>query len=666
MSYQTVIIKSVRVQNFRSIRDQTLPCDRLTAIVGPNGSGKSSFLRALELFYTAVARYTDEDFYARDASQDIRITVTYADLTPDESALFSKYVEGEELTVQKVLSFPSNRANQKYFGTSLRHAEFQAFRAATNAQERRQEYSALRENPNYAGLPAWTRQDEAARALGDWEVAHPDACTRQRDDGQFFGFIEVGEAHLERYTSFRLVPAVRDASEDAAEGRGSILAALMDLVVKRALAERPELIQLKEEAQQRYDAIVDPDKLPELRDLGNQLTATLKNYAPEARVELSWLAGEGVTIALPMANVRLEEDGYPTGVTRTGHGLQRAFILTMLQHMARAEYRPSQPQGALPDQDLLTTAHPLSLPSLILAIEEPELYLHPNRQRHLSRILLGLAMGGIPGVAEHTQVIYSTHSPLFVDIERFDQVRRLCKIPFLDDKPKETKLTHTTLDAVARVIELADGKPEGTYSGETLRPRLQALMTPWMNEGFFADAIVLVEGEEDRAAILGVAGTLQAKNGQDVDLETLGISVIPCMGKNNLDRPAAIFGNLDIPVYIIWDGDCGKKDAKHDTNHLLLGLCGEAIEDWPGKISDRFACFKVDLNTTLKGEIGEELFDRLLQLWLEKFAYDIKDGMKNPLVIRGVLQDAQAEGASSSTLSMIVKNVLSLKGIEVA
>ena len=27
---------------------------------------------------------------------------------------------------------------------------------------------------------------------------------------------------------------------------------------------------------------------------------------------------------------------------------------------------------------------------------------------------------------------------------------------------------------------------------ETLRPRLQALMTPWMNEGFFADVVVLV------------------------------------------------------------------------------------------------------------------------------------------------------------------------------
>jgi len=456
-----MIIKSVRVCNFRCIRDETLPCDKLTAIVGPNGSGKSAFLRALELFYTAVARYSDEDFYAKDTSQPIVITVTFIDLTPEERTLFNKYVEAGELTVEKTMSFPSNRANQKYYGTSLRNPDFQAVRSATNAQERRQQYVALRESPRYSSLPAWTRQDEAVKDLEDWEAANSEECTRQRDDGQFFGFTEVGEAHLERYTSFLLVPAVRDASEDAAEGRGSVLTNLMDLVVRRKLAERQELIQLREEAQQRYDAIVNPEKLPELQNLGNQLTATLKNYAPEARVDLTWLRGEGVTIAPPRANIRLVEDGYPAEVTRTGHGLQRAFILTMLQHLTVAQYRPSEVQLG---QEAENEEGPLRLPNLILSIEEPELYLHPNRQRHLSRILLNLAIGGVPGVAEHTQVIYSTHSPLFVDIERFDQVRRLSKVQTQDDMPKETKLTYATLDEIARVIEQADGQPEGTYS----------------------------------------------------------------------------------------------------------------------------------------------------------------------------------------------------------
>lgn len=664
-----MIIKSVRVQNFRCIRGETLPCDRLTAIVGPNGSGKSAFLRVLELFYTAVARYTEEDFFNGNTSQPIVIIVTFTDLTPDEQTLFNKYIEGGELTIEKVMSFPCNKANQKYYGTSLRNQDFQGFREVTSARERQQQYEILRQNPKYSDLPSWTRQDEAIRALEDWEASNPTACTRQRDDGQFFGFTEVGETHLERYTTFLLVPAVRDAAEDAAEGRGTALTSLMDLVVRTALSQRKDFIQFKEDVQQRYETIVDPEQLPELRNLGEQLTTTIRNYAPEARVDLSWLKGEGVTVAPPRAIIRLVEDGYPTEVTRTGHGLQRAYILTMLQHLAAARFHPSQQQEQS-NQVVESTASPLELPNLILSIEEPELYLHPNRQRYLSRILLNLATGRIPGVAERTQVIYSTHSPLFVDIERFDQVRRLRKIFTQDDMPKETKVTYTTLDEIARIIEQAGEKPEGAYTGETLRPRLQALMTPWMNEGFFADAVVLVEGEEDRSTILGVGTTLRTTDGKDVDLETLGISVIPCMGKNNLDRPTAIFRAIGIPVYTIWDSDCEKGDAQQQSNnrasnHRLLRLCGEAIEDWPERICDCFACFKMDIGKTLRSEIGEERFDRLLKPWIERFAYEKADCVKNPLIIQAILQEAQSEDASSPTLISVVKNILKLKGVEV-
>lgn len=51
-----MIIQSVNVKNFRSILDETLYCEGLTALVGPNGSGKSSFLKALELFYSPTPK----------------------------------------------------------------------------------------------------------------------------------------------------------------------------------------------------------------------------------------------------------------------------------------------------------------------------------------------------------------------------------------------------------------------------------------------------------------------------------------------------------------------------------------------------------------------------------------------------------------------------------
>ncbi|NIN69983.1 MAG: AAA family ATPase, partial [Anaerolineae bacterium] len=51
----------------------------------------------------------------------------------------------------------------------------------------------------------------------------------------------------------------------------------------------------------------------------------------------------------------------------------------------------------------------------VFAIEEPELYLHPQCQRTYRSVFTEIA-GGVD------QVIYSTQSSLFVDIGRFDEV----------------------------------------------------------------------------------------------------------------------------------------------------------------------------------------------------------------------------------------------------
>jgi len=64
-------------------------------------------------------------------------------------------------------------------------------------------------------------------------------------------------------------------------------------------------------------------------------------------------------------------------------------------------------------------------------------------------------------------------------------------------------------------------------------PRLTALFEQ-VSEGFFSSVALLVEGEGDRAAIIGAA----LSTGRD--FESLGISVLPCGGKSNVCTAAAI------------------------------------------------------------------------------------------------------------------------------
>lgn len=653
-----MIIKSIHVRNFRSILDESLPCDRLTALVGRNGAGKSSFLRALELFYDPAARVTLEDFYAEDTSQDIGIAITFTELGREGERFFSAYIDKGDLTVARVFSLLPGRKSGTYHGMRLQNPDFVNTRNAGGKREIVASYNELRATEAYSSLPPVRSADQAFDALERWEHENPISCTRLRDDGQFFGFMQVGQGYLGRHTRFMRIPAVRDAQEDAIEGKGSCVTEMMDLVVRSVLARRRDVTSFKEETQVKYREIMDPAKLTDLVNLQSQLSGTLRHYTPDASVSLRWVDLADISIPMPQAQVKLLEDGYESTVQRTGHGLQRAFILTMLQHLVAArELQHAAEEGYRAEVGASKPDEP-HLPSLVLAIEEPELYQHPSRQRHMASVLLKLAVGAIPGVARSTQVIYTTHEPLFVGLDRFDQVRLLRKVTEEAGRPKVTKVCKGPLSDVAEVLWKLDGQQGDKFTAESLRPRLQAIMTPWMNEGFFADVVVLVEGEGDRAAILAAAEALGH------DLESMGICVVPCMSKNNLDRPAVIFRQFGIRTYLVWDNDKDAKEPKPEDNKRLLRLVGAPEEDWPIGVWDTHACHDCNLERTLREELTPVVFDELLAQAQVEFRMARDQARKNPFVSRYILKEASRKQHASTSLNATVEAILELRRME--
>ena len=650
-------IRQVAVKNFRSIRDATLDLDSLTVLVGRNGAGKSSFLSALELFYDPQPQLTEDDFHAGDLSDEMEIAVTFDNLNPEEQELFTAYIDGDTLTVARVFVSGPQGPRGTFHGASLQNPDFAEVRQTSGAQERRKRYNELRATPKYKTLPTVTSAAAAEAEMVKWETENPSQSRRLRDDGQFFGFTQVGAGYLGRHTTFIHVPAVRDATEDAAEQRGSPITALMDLAVRDALSNQPAVADFRERTQLEYAKLMTDATSNELEALQNDLSDALAAFAPGAAVSLRQASLSEIDIPMPRADVRLAEDNYTTTVSRTGHGLQRALILTLLQHLAKT--RAAKADLTEPDSvssgDPNDSERPLSLPSLILAIDEPELYLHPSRQRHLASVLLDLAEGAMPAVAPQVQVIYTTHSPLFVGLDRFNQIRVLRKEIEATNKPKVTRVVAADMATVATEIQKA-AKPSGRpFTSGTLKARLQAIMTPVVNEGFFADVAVLVEGEADRGAILGAADSL------GVNLDSLGVAVISCGGKRNLDRPLVILRKLGIAVYVLWDSDSGKKDAKPGENEYLLRLLGEEEEPWPEFVHPTAACFQRNLEKKLRAEIGEALFDDLLSSIKEELdmAGD-SDAVKRPVVLRRIVERAAKQGHPSTSLEEIVTNIVKL------
>lgn len=352
-----------------------------------------------------------------------------------------------------------------------------------------------------------------------------------------------------------------------------------------------------------------------------------------------------------------------TSIAACGHGLQRAFIMSLLEELASAQSStlaatlPSDGAEQLPTQSTVEAG-------MVLVIEEPELFQHPSRQRHLASILARLAADA----GARIQIIYCTHSPHFVGVDRFDQVRLFRRVAVAGaTEPKVTKVSFTTLQAVAEQIAVARNEP-GPVDGPSLRARLVPIMTPGTSEGFFADVAVLVEGDGDRAAILAAAEM------KGVDLEGTGVAVIPCSGKSNVLTVSALLCELGIATYTVWDADAHKgptegncetclrpldKKPNPKDNHDLMRLVGRAPQDFPPlTVEAAFACFHTDLEQTLEEEIGVALFNQLLDQVKTTYGMTKRNAaIKNPRVLAAVLRLAADQGMTSPTMAAIVDRI---------
>ncbi len=637
-----------RVKNFRSLRDVSVAFGAHNALIGGNGAGKSSILKAIERFYSTKGLDAD-DYFGRDTSLPVQIELTFGDLSGPELTAFDARVRDGKLTVTRI--FDNSASSGRYFGSVPQNPDFVPIRAQQGAGPKLSAYRALRaNNAEYnQALPAAASATAAEEAMLAWETVNPQALILHPDDGQFFGFQNASRGALKRYTNFVFIPAVREAAADAADGKSSAIGQLLEIVVRSAILQRQDIVAFKNEVTARYQELVAPERMPELGQLAVSLTADLRALYRDAEVALTWREVNEFPVPLPIADVSLSDDGFGGPVDRQGHGLQRAFVLTLLQQLARITSKPSNshPEGTEDGAQ----AEPPQAPGLILAIEEPELYQHPTKQRHFTNVLRGLSNGTLPGIDSPTQVMFGSHSPMFVSVDKADEIRLVRRTECDDSDFKQCELKSLDLSVIADQLERAWSYPSGTFTAETLTPRLHILGTE-LAEGFFANGIVLVEGRSDKAMLYATSKLL------GVSFEEAGIAVLSAEGKGNLDKPYAIFRALGIPVYILWD--CDKKTGGANLALLRLVRPDENLQEaHPGtEVKETYAHFHDTLEALLKIELTPAVHGACLASACEPYGLTPnEDNHKIPEVMYRTLAAAQEQGAGCPTLVVLVKAI---------
>lgn len=321
----------------------------------------------------------------------------------------------------------------------------------------------------------------------------------QKGQKPLFGPLRVG-ADLRDHARILFVDHRRSLAQHLPSMRGSVLARLLQKARKE--------FDAADDFKSKYEAAMDTLRTERVREI----EATIADTAKRMLGFLGRLAIEDVDIAFgfadpanPFNSLRLEyrESGLTVPGEELGLGIQSAMVVGIFE-----AFRQLGGQVGT------------------IVIEEPEMYLHPQAQRYFYRLLCSMTEAG------QCQVIYSTHSPVFADVSRFESLRLVRK-----ESGQPTRVSFVSPEQKEDLKKARDAfKLGGKF--DTAR-----------NEVLFANRALLVEGYGDRIAALIVAENLS------FDLDAEGIAVVDCGGKAGIELVVRVCQALEIPVVVLHDED---------------------------------------------------------------------------------------------------------------
>lgn len=336
-----MLLSSLRLQNFRSCRDATVRFDAYTCLVGPNGAGKSTILTALNLLFqrgadsaTDLSELGPEDFFAKDTSSPIVITACFSALPDPLPDALAPFVRDGSLVVIAKATFLDGSASVRQFGLTLRHPDFAPYFAAVEggapAADLKTIYSGLR--GKHSDLPdqkVMARMEEALRA---YSASHSAECSLTATP---FNFCEDENGALAPFIEWIYIPAVKDATSEQDESRNTALGQLLDRRVRQELQLDEPLEELTRKTEERFQEIV-AKHAGKLTGVASAIEARLQHWSHSgAHVSIAWnLDAPSVSIDPPKARVKIGDREHILEIARAGHGLQRSFILAVLQELS--------------------------------------------------------------------------------------------------------------------------------------------------------------------------------------------------------------------------------------------------------------------------------------------------------------------------------------------
>ena len=589
-------IQHVKIRNFRAVKEFDGEFGNITSFIGYNGSGKSSVIRAINWFFEGYDLKEDDFFInpSGERSAEVSVEIKFSDIDEQAKSEFKKYINTEVNTkyrygkkieikedflifrrvqVQKKEGDASDHlesVTSKLYGMPYVIPEIHSLKDKNSKDKNDGLKNILNNNILHindedsnliqkGGMKVSDMNDIIARIENDPKNSKKYKALAWEDANNAKGF--AGSSVLKKLTGFVFLPAGDDIScEFDSTTRGSALNTLIGSLLKSTLTDSIKIWQKKnQKVLDELDEQITQGTKDEILKKQNLVNSRLKKVLPGVNFKLDPKLKEWEPKPSAFIASTIENNGYPFPIEKHGHGVQRATLLALLQAVADNRFTDSDGNS---DNYYIGN-------SLVICIEEPEVYQHPQQSRAIARSFHEAA-----NVHEaNIQFIYATHSQYFVD---YDNLKSTYRMVGSRDGARFYQASSYIKPNISHDDKLNMSKSEfkKKSKGYKLSVDLDDILKysrKEIIEGLFAKACLIVEGDTDQFIFENIPVDANGRT-----LESYGVSVINANGCENLWKVAYIFHTFGIPTYLLHDGDSNSKRA---------GDRKETLESWKSNVN---------------------------------------------------------------------------------
>lgn len=524
-------IKTIEIENWRSIKNMTISAQDLMIIIGQNNHGKSNLLSAL-LFFFGEIKHQNLDFFQK--TNELFVDIEFSDLDEQDNTTFQKYITKQGTIKVRKIAYLDGSFEYKGWVQNCTEDYLKEENAVNYTK--RETASCL---PFYSDLPATGKlsKQQIIEAQQNYIQKNITNLTfnYELESTHFMGLKSVAKGI---FGEVYFLPALKNAADDFTSKDTSIFSKLLGEVIETMSINNADWQETKQQLNKVFskfnkyiNGIENVGRPKQLSDLEKELSKELQSWNAYFDIELN--TPDIDSVLKSNASVWID-DGTRTDITRKGHGLQRAVTLALIQLIAKRQLQSTS--------DSETTTRKISK-SRYFIFEEPELYLHPQAQRVLFDSFVDLSNTG-------SQVILCTHSSNLINIDKYKSIYIV---------RKENDQTGSTITQCED--DLFDGSERENWN-------LSYWINPDRGELFFAEKVILVEGPTEKTIIPALA--------KQLNVFRHDYTIIDCGSKDSIPLYLKLLNKFGIKYIAVYDQDHqdsknqdAKKTATISTNKIL-------------------------------------------------------------------------------------------------